>query len=227
MTWVKICGITNLEDALMAVDAGADALGFVLYDQSPRRIDPETVRRIVARLPQNLEKVGLFVDPSEEDVGSCATSLGITAAQVYVDSEPTATSASCPHCFEQLVRRIPQIKLIPALSMSGERPEGPAMMWAPDAVYAFLLDSRAQGKLGGSGQQFDWEASQTAVATIATLSRVIVAGGLNADNVAKAIHVLKPWGVDVSSGVEAAPGKKDHNKLRAFVDAVRMVDREG
>jgi phosphoribosylanthranilate isomerase len=225
MTWVKICGITNLEDALTAVDVGADALGFVFYEKSPRRIDPEVARQIIAQLPQGIEKVGVFVSQSAEEVGGAAARLGITAVQAYVDMDPAQADADCASCYEQLTRKDPRIKLIPALSMQRERPEGPAMMWDPAAVYAFLLDSATDGQPGGTGQPFDWAGSRTAFATIKSLANVVAAGGLTPDNVTEAIRVLTPWGVDVSSGVETRPGKKDPEKVRGFVAAARAAEK--
>jgi phosphoribosylanthranilate isomerase len=227
MTWVKICGITNLEDALTAVDADADAVGFVFYEKSPRRIDAEMARSIVAGLPAHIEKVGVFVNRSAEEVADTATRVGITAAQVYVDVEPAQGDAECAYCFEQLTKKGPQIKLVPVLSMRRERPEGRAMMWDPDAVYAFLLDSGSGGgQPGGTGRQFDWAGNGAAITAIKSLARVIVAGGLTAGNVVEAIEILKPWGVDVSSGVEAQPGKKDPGKVRAFIAAVREAEEK-
>lgn len=225
MTWIKICGITNLEDALTAVDAGADALGFVFYERSPRYVTPAVAGGITARLPEGVEKVGVFVSGSAEEVGETATSSGMTAIQTYLDVAPAEGQAECAYCFEQLAERKPRIKLIPVLSMSRDRPEGPAMMWNPDAVHAFLLDTGSLTQPGGTGKRFDWVANVHAVNVIGSLANVIVAGGLTPDNVAEAIHTLTPWGVDVSSGVEARPGKKDPQKVRAFIAAVRNAEK--
>jgi phosphoribosylanthranilate isomerase len=225
MTWVKICGITNLEDALTAVEAGADALGFVFYEKSPRHVTPEAVRGIIKQLPERIEKVGVFASASAERVSKAATSSGATAIQVSVDVEPLDGDPDCAYCFEQLAHGRPPVKLIPALSMQRARPEGPAMMWNPDAVYAFLLDSGFGAELGGTGRQFDWAANEAATKVIRTLASVIIAGGLTPTNVADAMRILRPWGVDVSSGVEARPGKKDPEKVRAFIAAVREADK--
>jgi phosphoribosylanthranilate isomerase len=225
MTWVKICGITNLEDALTAVEAGADALGFVFYEKSPRYVTPAVASGITERLPERVEKVGVFVSGSAEEVGAAATSSGMTAIQTYLDVAPAEGQAQCAYCFEKLVEREPRMKLIPALSMSRDRPEGPAMMWNPDAVHAFLLDTGSLTQPGGTGKPFDWAASVQVVKTIRSLANVVVAGGLTADNVAEAIHTLTPWGVDVSSGVEAKPGKKDPERVRAFIAAVRKLEK--
>jgi phosphoribosylanthranilate isomerase len=225
MTWIKICGITNLEDALTAVDEGADALGFVFYQKSPRYVTPAVASGITERLPERVEKVGVFASGSVEEVGAAATSSGMTAIQTYLDVAPAEGQAECAYCFEQLAESEPRMKLIPALSMSRDRPEGPAMMWNPDAVHAFLLDTGSLTQPGGTGKPFDWAASVQAVKTISSLANVVVAGGLTPDNVAEAIHTLTPWGVDVSSGVEAKPGKKDPERVRAFIAAVRKLEK--
>jgi phosphoribosylanthranilate isomerase len=224
MTWVKICGITNLEDALMAVEAGADALGFVFYEKSPRYIRPERARRIIEGLPTTIEKFGVFAQASAEDVNDVVTQSGATAVQVFVDVEPPdGRKAECARCFEQLKRNRP-LKIVPVLSMQQGQPEGPAMMWHPGAVYAFLLDSGSAWEPGGTGKRFDWTKNEAALKTIKALANVIVAGGLTPSNVSEAMRMLKPWGVDVSSGVEAGPGKKDPDKVRAFIAAVREED---
>jgi len=225
MTWIKICGITNLEDALTAVNAGADALGFVFHDKSPRKVEPEMARAIVANLPPQIERVAVFFKESAEEIRAVAVTNGMTAIQVSVDVEAVSEETNCPYCFEQLTGEL-GIKLLPVLSMQGKRPEGPAMMWDPEAVYAFLLDSGFGGQPGGTGQPFDWVANETATKVIKSLGKVIVAGGLTPSNVAEAMRILKPWGVDVVSGVEASRGKKDPEKVRAFIAAVRSADQE-
>jgi len=225
MTWVKICGITNLEDAMTAVDAGADALGFVFYEKSPRYVTPEFARGIIEKLPQTIEKVGVFADASVEHVDAVLSRVSITAIQVSVKAAPTDTE-SCAYCFEELRRREPHLRLIPAMSMQGESPENVAMMWNPECVYSFLLDSGFNGLPGGTGQRFDWAATEGAVEVIKSLGNIVVAGGLTPTNVAEAMRILKPWGVDVSSGVEARPGKKDPEKVKAFISAVRKADQK-
>ncbi|MGA8150372.1 MAG: phosphoribosylanthranilate isomerase [Terriglobales bacterium] len=226
MTWIKICGITNLEDALTAMNAGADALGFVFYEKSPRYVDPKVAREIVASLPSQNEKIGVFFKSSAEEVRNVALRSGMTGIQVSGDVGTIPEKANWLQCFEQLAKEKPEIKVIPALSMRGSRPEAPAMMWDSESVYAFLLDSGFGGQPGGTGRAFDWGASEAATKVIKRLGRVIVAGGLAPSNIAEAMRILKPWGVDVSSGVEAAPGKKDPDKVKAFVAAVRNADLE-
>jgi phosphoribosylanthranilate isomerase len=218
MTWVKICGITNLEDALIAVEAGADALGFVFYEKSPRNITPETAGTILKQLPSNVEKIGLFVNRFEDAICAVADEAGLSAIQMHGHNED-------PHVADLIATRRPHLKIVAAISMRQPRPESWAMMWSPDIVHAFLLDSGDSSKLGGTGERFDWQMTRPSVGVIASLGRVIVAGGLTSLNVAEAIHILKPWGVDVSSGVESKPGKKDPEKVRAFVAAVRQAER--
>jgi phosphoribosylanthranilate isomerase len=217
MTWVKICGITNLEDALMAVDAGADALGFVFHDKSPRKADVETARDIVAKLPEDVEKVGVFVNERENKIGETVDRAGLTVAQMHGDDED-------PHVADLLVSRRPRLKILAGISMRHLNPEGWAMMWKPDVVHAYLVDSGTSSKLGGTGEVFDWKASRPRIEVIKRLGKVAIAGGLTSTNVGEAVALFRPFGVDVSSGVEARPGKKDRDKVRAFIEAVRRAD---
>jgi phosphoribosylanthranilate isomerase len=218
MTWIKICGTTNRDDARTAVDAGADALGFVFYEKSPRNVDPETARSIVRDLPATIEKVGVFVNQFEEPICELADQVGLTAVQLHGDRED-------PHVADLIVKRRPELKVLVGISMHHPNPEGWAMMWRPEAVHAFLVDAGDKSKFGGTGKVFDWQADRPRVEVIARLGRVVVAGGLNPGNVGEAISILKPWGVDVASGVEASPGKKDPEKIRAFIAAIRRTDK--
>jgi phosphoribosylanthranilate isomerase len=218
MTWVKICGITNLEDALTAVNAGADAVGFVFYEKSQRSIGSEAVRRIVEELPSAVEKVGVFVNQFEDSICTLADEAGLSAIQLHGDNED-------PHVADLVVKRRPHLKIVVGISMRHPKPESRAMMWRPDVVHAFLVDSGGWSKPGGTGETFDWEMGRRSVAIIANLGRIVVAGGLTPTNVTEAMQILKPWGVDVSSGVEAKPGKKDPERIQAFVAAVRQAER--
>ena len=217
MTWVKICGITNLEDAMVAVQAGADALGFVFYDKSPRKVDPETAREIVAQLPPHVEKMGLFVDESAEKIASVADEVGLTAVQLHTDKKLRP---------QKQVTDKKVFLSLPAHTVTfAEEEKG--LAWAslftfPENLAAILVDS---AKVGGTGKAFDWYAIGPFIASVGRIYPIVVAGGLTPDNVAEAMRILKPWGVDVSSGVEARPGKKDPEKVRAFVKAVRDADR--
>lgn len=217
MTWIKICGTTNLEDALTAVEAGADALGFVFYDKSPRKIDPETARAIVGKLPANIEKVGVFVNESVEGIKKTVDQVGLTAVQLHGVEDA-----------DSVVDRIisngrPRIFLV--FSASALSNSVGYHIGAGKIVSAVFIDSGTSTKPGGTGRTFDWEKAAPHVAFLSKEVNVAVAGGLTPTNVAEAIRILKPWGVDVASGVEASPGKKDPGKIRAFVAAVRSVEK--
>jgi phosphoribosylanthranilate isomerase len=219
MTWVKICGMTNLEDALVAVEAGADAVGFVFYEKSPRCVTVETARKIVEKLPEGVEKVGVFVNEQADFICAVADRTGIATVQMHGDNED-------PHVADLIVERHPNARVLAAISMYRPNPQGWAMMWHPQSVRAFLVDSGSSAKHGGTGEPFDWKGAVPVLDDIRTIGKVIAAGGLTSANVAEAIEILQPWGVDVVSGVEAAPGRKDPEKVRAFVKAVREMDRK-
>jgi phosphoribosylanthranilate isomerase len=218
MTWIKICGITNLEDARCAVDAGADALGFVFYEQSLRNVTPAIAREIVSKLPNRVEKVGVFANQYEDTICDLADGVVLSAVQLHGDNED-------PRVADLLVKRCPDLKVFARVSMQHATPDGWAMMWNPNVVHAFLVDSSNSSQLGGTGKIFDWQNSRSKIEVIARLGRVVVAGGLTPENVAQSMRILKPWGVDVSSGVETRPGKKDPGKIKAFVAAVREADK--
>ena len=222
MTWVKICGITNLDDALVAVDAGADALGFVFYAKSPRKVDVETAREIVSELPDQIEKVGVFVDQSVDEVRATVRQTGFTAVQLngisaaeqdWIDRQPDVESFGTPKVIQVVAG-----SLLEDCGVSiNRRP--------PEKIFALLIDSQSNGVVGGTGTKFDWQATRGMVLGLARKVPVIIAGGLNASNVSEAMDLFQPFGVDVASGVEARPGKKDPEKVRAFVRAVRAAEK--
>ena len=219
MTWVKICGMTNLEDALVAVDAGADAVGFVFYERSPRYVTVETARAIVEKLPERVEKVGVFVGTTLEAIAEVSQRCRLTVAQTYPRESLALTDDS--------LRDFP-LRVIPAIS-AGEVDENEMSGFyvshdARDRVVAVLVDSGNSERPGGTGEKFDWQ--EMAVLARGIGLRLVVAGGLTPENVAEAIGILRPWGVDVASGVEMRPGKKDPEKVREFVRAVREADRK-
>jgi len=218
MTWIKICGITNLEDAQTAVEAGADALGFVFYEKSPRKIDAETARKIVAKLPSSVEKVGVFVDSPAESVREIVLQAKLTAAQLHGKLAEQLWSAMQPGAEWAGCAKL--IAAIPGDVLTGEVL---VQFGLPGELFAILVDSRANGVAGGTGTRFDWDAARGMVQMISQSVPVIVAGGLTPWNVGEAIKVFQPFGVDVASGVEARPGKKDPGKVRAFVSAVRAA----
>jgi phosphoribosylanthranilate isomerase len=258
MTWIKICGITNPDDSLTAADAGANALGFVFYDKSPRHVTAETAHSIAAKLPAQVEKVGVFVNESIERIRSIVKEVGLTAVQLHGDEstefsralfQKLANGSSRPTIFRSYAAKIFDT---PAEEAVGWDPVAAGLV-EPDEAYkgkrvhkihvakngdlflethgfrhgvvsGVLLDSSNDERRGGTGQKFDWERVQPWAGIINSISRLIVAGGLGPGNVQEAIHLLHPWGVDVSTGVEQEPGKKDPRKVRAFVQAVRAMD---
>jgi phosphoribosylanthranilate isomerase len=219
MTWVKICGMTNLEDALVAVDAGADAVGFVFYEKSPRSVTVETVREIVAKLPSKVEKVGVFVNEPPERVSAMADHAGLTAVQFHGDEyrSPEQYSIGGKVFFSLPVADI--LRDLRGQSVFFGLPRLPKLA-------GILLDSGTKEQRGGTGKTFAWGEAYGFVSSLKRLHPVVIAGGLTPSNVGWAAGLLKPWGVDVVSGVEARPGKKDPEKVRAFVQAVREIDRK-
>jgi phosphoribosylanthranilate isomerase len=204
---VKICGITNAEDALAAVEAGADALGFVCYQKSPRYVGPEVIKRIVASLPPFVLPVGVFVNEEIKTVRDLMDSCGLALAQLHGD-EPAS------YC-EALGR--------PVLRGLRLRDRGTLLRMAEyrgrAGVRAFVVDAFSGEAYGGTGKVADWSLAAEA----ARAAPILLAGGLTSENVGEAIRTVRPYGVDVSSGVEISPGKKDHDKVRAFIQAARLV----
>lgn len=204
---IKICGITNLDDATAAVTAGADALGFVFYRTSPRYVEPTVVKGIVANLPPFVTPVGVFVNEEVKVVRDVMDECGLAIAQLHGDE----TAASC----ESLGRPV-----IKALRL---RDRGSLLALAEyqgrAGVRGFIVDSFSSEAYGGTGRVVNWALAAEA----ARCSRILLAGGLTPENVGEAITTVHPYGVDVSSGVEAGPGRKDREKVRAFIRAVRLV----
>jgi phosphoribosylanthranilate isomerase len=222
MTWVKICGMTNLEDALTAVEAGADAVGFVFYEKSPRNISVEAARAIVEKLPESVEKVGVFVGQSAEQVSGISERAALSAVQVYPISG--AEPGSLSDFVQNVQRRM--FVAIPSQRVTAE--EGFGFFFSEEflrCTSAVFLDSGNSQQPGGTGTAFDWKSAAQPVKAMSRNIPVVIAGGLTPQNVAQAIVILEPWGVDVASGVEARPGKKDPEKVRAFVKAVRAAER--
>ena len=221
MTWIKICGITNVEDALMAAEAGANALGFVFYKQSPRNIDPEKAREIMLQLPPEVEKVGVFVDSeSPERIVEVAERAELTGVQLHVGSSFGGHG--------QQGWRFGNRKVYLALPAAVFLDAGTQWVGAnqrSSAISAIFLDSGTSEQPGGTGKAFDWQKAALLVEAMTKTTNVVVAGGLNPLNVAEAIRILKPWGVDVASGVEVSPSKKDPKKVQAFIAAVRETQR--
>lgn len=204
VTRVKICGITNLDDAKGAVAAGADALGFVFHPASPRYVAPERVADIVAALPPFVSTVGLFVDTAPVKIHQIMVQTGLQLIQLHGDE----TAALCHHH--------PPYSVIKALRVRDEN----SLSHADDyPVAALLLDAWSDDHYGGSGRQFDWQLVNHATIT----KPIILAGGLTPANVATAIQLVNPYAVDVSSGVEREPGHKDLTLVAQFIEQVRMA----
>jgi phosphoribosylanthranilate isomerase len=204
---VKVCGITNYRDASMALSLGVDALGFNFYARSSRYIAPVAAGRIGERLPPFVTKVAVYVNEAIPEVERWARQAGVDVLQLHGDETPEYCSS------------IVGLKLIKTLRI-GEGFQPLALDTYP--VSAFLLDTRHPGQYGGTGKAFDWEL----VAAIRTRRPLILAGGLSAENVADAIRAVRPYAVDVCSGVESAPGKKDRGKLVAFMNEVHRASRD-
>lgn len=258
MTWIKICGTTNLDDALAACDAGANALGFVFYPKSPRAVSLETARSIIAKVPQGIEKVGVFVNETVDRVRDTVKQTGLTAVQLHGDEsvefsralfKKLGNGSGRPTIFRTWAAKVFDVA---AGESVGWDPVAVGLV-EPDEAYkgkrvhkihvakngdlflethgfrhgvisGVLLDSSNDERRGGTGEAFDWERVQPWAGIINSISKLIVAGGLRPGNVQEAIHLLHPWGVDVSSGVEREPGKKDLRKVRAFIHAVRAME---
>lgn len=221
MTWIKICGITNLEDAQTAVEAGADALGFVFYEKSPRKVDVETTQEIVRKLPASVEKVGVFVDFDAARIPEIVSQARLTALQLYWKH-----SEELSGILQSGVEWARGAKLIAVIPGDALKDGGFFVgELARKKLFAILVDSRSNGAAGGTGTTFDWEATRGMVMGISLSVPVIVAGGLTSWNVGVALRLFQPFGVDVASGVEARPGKKDPAKVRAFVSAVRAAGK--
>lgn len=209
MVRVKICGITNAADALAAIDAGANLLGFNFYEKSPRYINEAEAAKIRPQLPKKVEAVGIFVNTPPEEVAERCKSLKLNAAQLHGDETPEIVA--------EVARTGPVIKAF--------RVEPEFQIESLDAypgAFAFLFDAAHTGQYGGTGHSTDWDLAQRA----ATGHRIILAGGLKVENVAAAVRIVRPYAVDVASGIESKPGKKDHGLLREFIQEVRRGERK-
>lgn len=207
MTRIKICGITNIDDALMAIDAGADALGFNFVPGTPRYLkNIQAAAKIIEQLPPFITTVGLFVNADAEVVQGTADKCHLDMLQLHGEESPQF----CQSLNHRIIKAV-RIKNESSVShLSDYRVSG------------YLLDTYVKGVLGGTGVAFDWQLAVKAK----QYGRIILAGGLDPDNVASAVEQVRPYGVDVSSRVEASPGRKDPVKVRAFIQNVKEIDRE-
>jgi phosphoribosylanthranilate isomerase len=218
--WVKICGNTSLDDALLAVDAGADAVGFV-FAESPRRVTRRQVLTITSKLPASIEKFGVFVDPSFNEVVETVTESGLTGVQLHTTSDPGLARRLREHF--AAIPGYGYLNILRVLHYGSGLDAQLSALAHDHASDALLIDSSTAKAVGGTGITFDWRAAQGSVLRHAPHLRMVIAGGLRPENVAEAIDTLRPWGVDVVSGVEAAPGRKDAAKVKAFVETARGV----
>jgi len=205
MIKIKICGITNIDDALAAAEFGADALGFNFYKKSPRSIEPQKAAEIIAQLPPFIVPIGIFVNEREERIRETVSLACLQGIQLHGDETPEF----CQRFGSRVIKAF-QVKNKESLKhMSHYR------------VSAYLLDSYREGVRGGTGTTFDWHLAVVAK----TFGRIILAGGLNPDNVAEAVRLVQPYGIDVAGGVEREKGIKDHEKLRTFIAEARRASR--
>ena len=204
LTKVKICGITRMEDALAAANAGADALGFMFYEASPRRVARDVATAIIRELPPFLSRVGVFVNPSPDDVRRAIEDCRIDTLQFHGEETPE-------FCAQFGLRVIKAFRVRDAESLQ---------VLSAYVGETCLLDSFVAGQHGGTGATFNWD---LAAQTVRAGRRVLLAGGLNPENAAEAVRRVRPYGLDVSSGVETTPGMKDAEKVRAFIAAAKSV----
>ena len=202
---VKICGITNVFDAMAATEAGADALGFVFCEQSPRYVSIDAAAKVIAELPPFVIKVGVFVDAAEELVYRAISHCGLNLLQFHGNETPE-------YCQQFLLMSMKAFRI---------RDETSLEALPLYDTHAWLLDAFTPGKLGGTGEKFNWD---LAVKARQIGRPIFLAGGLNPENVSGAVQQVRPYGVDVSSGVEAAPGRKDVEKVKTFIQAAKAVD---
>jgi len=203
MVRVKICGITNLDDALIALDAGADALGFVFHCASPRHMFPEQAARIISQLPPFIQTVGLFVNEAQATVNEVADLCGLDIIQLHGEEPPEYCNA-----IRRRIIKAVRVKDISSLEIMGRYPAA-----------TFLLDAWSPAAHGGTGQTFNWDIAEAA----ARQHRIILAGGLTPENVADAVRQVRPYGVDVSSGVELSRGMKSAAKVREFISTAKEI----
>jgi phosphoribosylanthranilate isomerase len=220
--WIKICGNTSLEDARFAAESGADALGFI-FAPSPRQVEAKLVRQITDKLPREVEKYGVFVDAGFDEIVSTVAAAGLTGIQLHRSSDALLPSrlrqhfAGSPARFGILgVLHYKEQEFKHQLSELGGN----------DSFDGVLVDSSSQRAVGGTGTSFNWEGARSSFFQAAPHLRLIAAGGLAPENVKHAIQVLRPWGVDVVSGVESAPGTKDPARVLAFIQAAQQAATE-
>ena len=209
MVRVKICGITSAADAQAAIEAGANLIGFNFYAKSPRQISEGQAAEIRSKLPKKVKAVGIFVNWLPADVITLRSSVRLDAVQLHGDESPETVA---------------EIALVvPAIKAFRVEPEFPiTALDEYSRAFAFLFDAAHTGQYGGTGRTTDWDVARRA----SLKHRIILAGGLKVENVAAAVRIVRPYGIDVASGVESSPGKKDHDLLREFIKEVRRAERK-
>ena len=216
--WIKICGNTNLEDAQFAAESGADAVGFV-FAPSPRRVQPDNVAQITAKLPQTLEKYGVFVDADFNEIVATVESCGLTGVQLHRTKELQLAQRLRAHFAGQ-------VRILQVVHYMDEDPDFADQLTrlsGDKSLDGVLVDSSTRQAVGGTGTTFNWLGARDSFRRAAPHLRLIAAGGLNPENVKQAIETLRPRGVDVVSGVESEPGHKDHAKMLAFIEAAHAA----
>jgi phosphoribosylanthranilate isomerase len=220
--WIKICGTTSLADAQHAANSGASAVGFILAP-SPRRVTVDQVRAIAPHLPRNVERYGVFVNASFDEIINAVREADLTGVQLHANDDPDLPRRLRAHF--AATDATATISILAVLAYSDDMEpqiQTIARNAARDgAIDALLIDSRSPIGHGGTGTSYDWQAAQQLFRRVAPQLRLIAAGGLNPDNVGEAIRTLTPWGVDVATGVEAAPGRKDPTRVAAFIRNAR------
>jgi phosphoribosylanthranilate isomerase len=215
--WIKICGNTNLEDARFAAECGAQALGFV-FAPSPRRVEADLVQRITEHLPPQLEKYGVFADAGFDEIVSTVNASGLTGVQLHRTADPLLPFRLREH----FAGRIGIMRVLHFIGQDFEQ-QMKELSRSEDAV---LVDSSTSRAIGGTGTSFDWHKASSTFLRAAPNLRVVAAGGLAPENVKQAIQTMQPWGVDVVSGVESAPGKKDPARVLAFIRSAQEAAAE-
>ncbi len=208
-TRIKMCGLTREKDVIAGINAGLDALGFIFYDKSPRNVEPDFVKSMVARMPPFTECVGVFVNCGREEVGEIIEYCGLSYAQLHGNENPK-------FC-ERVERLVSPCRVIKAFRVSEESKVEDFTPYA-SVIHGYLLDTYKKGNAGGTGETFDWN-----IINRLHLQRpMILAGGLTPENVEEALSQVQPFGIDVNSGVEIEPGIKDHARLQEFVNKVHL-----
>jgi phosphoribosylanthranilate isomerase len=207
VTQIKICGITNKEDAICATDCGAAAMGFIFYPHSPRYVKPDDARKIIRFLPDDLVKVGVFVNERTDEIKKVMKYCGLHMIQLHGDETP------------EFCRDFPAALIIKAIELKDDDDLNRALNYD---VAALLVDSRHAGLYGGTGKEANWDLA----CRIKNKKPLILSGGLNEKNITEALKVVAPAALDINSGVESEPGKKDHAKLARIFDIIRHTDVE-